>query len=767
MTPTIPWASGAKIVAPQVTLLPTSAQRLLFGDCEFDQQTGELWRNGVSVVLPNQTFRLLAILISRPGSVVTRDELCRELWPEGTFVDFEHSLNAGVKRLREAIGDSAAAPRFIETVPQRGYRFIASVQDPTSAAEAEPASSVSLRLPLMNDSVGAVPGEGHRASKSPLISGALLVVLMSPLLTFHGSQPASSTSDAVSDRRLVRLTSASGLNTEPALSPDGNLLAYASDRAGTDFDIYVQSAAGGDPMRLTSDAADDSEPSFSPDGTHIVFSRRGAGLYVVGAFGGEPRLVVRTPWPRTPRFSPDGRWIAYWTGFPASAIAGGVPGALGSIFIVPSDGGSPREISTQLASARYPIWSPAGGHLLFLGEEDTDRKTHDWYVLPRNGGTATKTGAVQALHEAGLPAVLPIPGTWSAQDHAVIFATNETDSSNVWQIPISPTTNRVEGPPERLTFGTAIERNPIVANSGRIAFASLEENVDVWRVPLDATTGQASGEVERITDDAANDRLRGVSADGKTLFFISSRTKRDEVWMRDLQTGRERQLTHTGVVEASASPDGSRVAFSTGDAGRRRIEIIGTADRVPSKLCDQCDAPGGWSPDGNRLLYRGAVPSHLLLYDFPSSRQTDLVSHATWSLERPRFTADGRSVTFHAAKSPNIRQIYTAPLLGDGPIPQRSWVPVVTDHGCHPSWSQNGKLLYHFSSRDGAFCPWVQTVDSSTDRPIGAPRSVVHLHHPRLRATTGAQAFEDVQAGYLYMTLTQAAGNIWMIDGKE
>ena len=691
---------------------------------------------------------------------MTRDELCRELWPEGTFVDFEHSLNAGVKRLREAIGDSATAPRFIETVPQRGYRFIGNVEDTAAPATMVPVEPLALVPPIAFNSVG----RDQREHKWPVLPATLLVALPL-LLAFHGSQ-RQSISDPAPTRKLVRLTSASGLNTEPALSPDGTLLAYASDRAG-DFDIYVQPVGGGDALRLTTDEADDSEPSFAADGAHIVFTRRGAGLYVVGALGGEPRLVVRTPWPRTPRFSPDGSLISYWTGFPASAIAGGIPGALGSIFIVPFDGRSPREIPTQLASARYPIWSPDGDQLLFLGEEDTNRKTHDWYVISKNGGKATKTGTVDALRAAGLRAPLPIPGTWSSRNHEVVFATNETDSSNVWQIRISPSTKRVAGSPERLTFGTAIERNPIIASSGRIVFTSLEENVDIWRVPLDARTGEAAGDAERITDDAASDTLRSVSSDGRKLFFISSRTKRNEVWMRDLQSGRERQLTYTGVIEASASPDGSRVAFSTNDGGKRRIEMVGTADSAPTRLCDQCEAPGGWSPDGNRMLYRGGVPSGLRLHDFTSNRETELLSHPTWSLERPRFTPDGRAVTFHAATSPSVRHIFTASLAGHGSIPQRWWVPVVTDHGCHPSWSSNGVQLYHFSSRDGAFCPWVQKVDPTTDLPIGSPRAVLHLHHPRLRATSGAQAFEDVQAGYLYMTLTQSAGNIWMIDSKS
>jgi hypothetical protein len=94
-------------------------------------------------------------------------------------------------------------------------------------------------------------------------------------------------------------------------------------------------------------------------------------------------------------------------------------------------------------------------------------------------------------------------------------------------------------------------------------------------------------------------------------------------------------------------------------------------------------------------------------------------------------------------------------------------VPVVTDHGCHPSWSTDGTMLYHFSSRDGAFCPWVQPVDPVAKHPIGPPRAVLHLHNPRFRATSGAAATNDVQAGYFYFTATETTGNIWMLDGGK
>ena len=104
-------------------------QVVRFGEFELDLRSGELARNGSRVLMPDQPLRLLALLIRERGSLVTRDELRRQLWRDDTFVDFEPSLNAAVKRLRETLGDSAVAPRFIETLPRRGYRFIAPVMD--------------------------------------------------------------------------------------------------------------------------------------------------------------------------------------------------------------------------------------------------------------------------------------------------------------------------------------------------------------------------------------------------------------------------------------------------------------------------------------------------------------------------------------------------------------------------------------------------------------------------------------------------------------
>jgi len=706
------------------------------------------------------------LLIRQPGALVTRDDLRRELWPQDTFVDFEHGLNAAVKRLREALGDSAVTPRFIETLPRRGYRFIGDLENGDTASSLDGAASVS---PAMLESRAAIGKTGGRRRTRWILgasatAAALMVVAGS--LASRGSR-ASFPADVARD--LVRLTSTSGLNVDPALSPHGSFLAYASDRAGTGgFDMWVQPVGGGEPLRLTSDAADETEPSFSPDGAAVVFSRRDTGLYVVGALGGEPRLIVRAAWARSPRFSPDGRWIVYWTGFPASVIAGGIPDALGSILIVPSVGGVPRVLPLRLASARYPIWSPDGERILFLGEENTDEKRFDWYLARSDGSDLINTHAVQAIQAAGLRAGPPIPGAWSAQQDAVLFATNEAESSNVWQIGLSPSTGRVNGSPQRLTFGTAGERSPSIAASGRIAFTSVVENVDVWRVPVDAGTGVATGPLERVTDSAGRDRLRSVSADGRTVAFISSRTKQDEVWLREVETGRERQLTHAGSDDATLSADGSRVAFTTTKSGASRLEIIESTGGPPAPLCEECNIPADWSPDGTRVLFGRGLPTRLLVYDVPSGRQSELVSHPKWNLHQARFSSDGRWVAFHTTNSPNVRQVYAAPAFQGTPIPPRAWVPIVTDHGCHPNWSHDGAMVYHFSFRDGAFCPWVQRVDPVTRHPIGPPRVVLHLHNARLRAASGAAATNDVQAGYFYFTATETTGNIWMLDdGKS
>src|SRR5580658_7587157 len=128
------------------------AKRYRFGVFEADAATGELRRQGMRVKLNAQPFQILLMLLNRPGELITRDEISRVLWPEGTFVDYEHGVNSAVNRIREALGDTASSPRFVETLARRGYRFVAPVEQ-IGAVEPPPESFVK------EDSAAPIPME--------------------------------------------------------------------------------------------------------------------------------------------------------------------------------------------------------------------------------------------------------------------------------------------------------------------------------------------------------------------------------------------------------------------------------------------------------------------------------------------------------------------------------------------------------------------------------------------------------------------------------
>src|ERR1700756_2303987 len=151
----------------EATSLPAGASETLrFGVFAVDRKTRELRRNGVKVRLQDQPLQILLTLLERPGEVVTREELRGRLWPDDTFVDFEHSINTAVRRLRDALGDSAENPRFVETVARKGYRFLAPVSgaadESTSPKAAEHSSSSGTTLVDFGRR-GPGPGRGdHR-----------------------------------------------------------------------------------------------------------------------------------------------------------------------------------------------------------------------------------------------------------------------------------------------------------------------------------------------------------------------------------------------------------------------------------------------------------------------------------------------------------------------------------------------------------------------------------------------------------------------------
>src|SRR5271170_6951935 len=250
---------------------------LRFGVFELDRDAMELRRNGAPIRLQEQPLRVLAALVERPGEIVTREELQQRIWGKDTFVDFEQSLNKAVNRLREALNDEAGQPRYVETVPRRGYRFIAPVTGLNSTEQPRPPvlpGSVSDAKPAAD--LGYAPGSISGARPAAVLAkkrgwlalglsaGVILLAAISAWFWTH-SVPAKT-----AGRSLTRLTT-NGTSFDPAISHDGKMIADAAAVGGFNKDIWVQQVAGGKAIHITHEKEGAVAPAFSPDGSQIAY----------------------------------------------------------------------------------------------------------------------------------------------------------------------------------------------------------------------------------------------------------------------------------------------------------------------------------------------------------------------------------------------------------------------------------------------------------------------------------------------------------------
>lgn len=592
---------------------------------------------------------------------------------------------------------------------------------------------------------------------------------------------------------LTRMTSDEGLTTDPAVSPDGKYLAYASDRGGETLDIWIQPLAGGEAVRLTTHPADDHEPSFSPDGSKIAFrsERDGGGVYVKSIVGGDERLIVRKG--RRPRFSPDGKWIAYWTGFST-----GDPTSPGSnaIFIVPSDGGVPKQMAPQFESALYPVWSPDGNALLFLGADHTrparanvalsgtNRPVNrvDWWIAKMDGSPPVKTGVHDALIKQGLSVWASAgagiaPEAWQRNRNEVIFsasmaATNAfRDTVNLWSIPLSRKSGRPADAARQLTFATAVEFRPALTASGDLFFASAELKTNLWMLPVDANTGAVTGELQQLTKGAAFHGQPAAALGGNKVVYYSTKSGNMDIWILDLETGKESQLTSTPIAEASPliSADGSTVYYSI--YGKREAYLIAARGGEATKICDDC---GAWdvSHDGTRILYWYSIQRPMVsigMLHLPSGQKSELIQYPEYSLYQPHFSPDDRWIAFVAKIGQDRSRIYITPFRTSMTHGGDAWVAVTDGENLDdkPRWSPDGNLMYFTSERDGFRCIWAQRLDPMTKRSLGPPFSVYHFHTSRRSLmNVGLGPLEiSVARNALIFNLGEITGNIWRASG--
>jgi eukaryotic-like serine/threonine-protein kinase len=558
---------------------------------------------------------------------------------------------------------------------------------------------------------------------------------------------------------LVQLTVDPGLTTEPALSRDGRLLAYASDRGNTGhLEIFVQPINGGlgAARRVTNGAADQHEPAFSPDGARIAYrsEQGGGGIWTIALAGGSPKLLMRAG--RRPRYSPDGKWIACWTGQPGI----GDPGAPGNgrIFLIPADGGEARQLLPGFTSVRYPLWAPDGRHILFAGTQNSDIASHDWWVTDLSGGPDVRTGAGRILADARLAGygspTLPEPQEWSAQTGGVLFASGGARRADLWELPISQQTWKTSSVPTRVTLGTGLVSHPALA-AGRTVFAGLASQSSIWSLH--------QGQLTRVTDGAVARGTPSLPVSGNPMVTLQL----NGFAARDLRSGSERvllQLDH--CFWARLAPSGSHVIYVLEERGLNVAYAIPVAGGQPAqRLGNLGQVDKVWDVSSKAslaLVMSEGTPRRVTLVDLRSGRRTVLLSHPSWNLYWAAFSADASWVTFTARTGPEQSRVFAA-RLGDGePIDASKWVQVTEGSGndTAPRWSTDGKRIYYFSDRDGFRCIWSAGFEKG--RPT-APVPVQHFHQGRLSlARIPVAGLElGVARDRLVFELAESFGNIY------
>ncbi len=788
-------------------LSSSARQRVTFGVFELDLRSGELRKAGARVGLPEQPFRVLTLLLEQPGQLVTREELRARLWAAETFVDFEHGLNAAVTRLRDALGDSAESPRFVETLPRRGYRFIAPVDGVRAVSQSSgngdgAAVSGLLAEPVPGVTVGETAGVNAvrpRAGLRPrawmlasLGAAATALVIAVVARVIPPSRRDASTSPRPT---LSRLTFLDGVQTQPTWSPDGQFIAYASDQSGN-RDIWVQPISGGRAVQITSDLADDSAPAWSPDGQHIAFrsERDGGGIYLVRALGGEERRIAGIG--HRPRWSPDGTRLLC-----SSETGQQMKGAEKHIYMITLDGGHPTEVLRSFAKGlvKSPsiAWHPDGERISVWGEHTTLGRGF-WTARLPDGQPVLSEGSVEPINRAYWFWSF-VDFVWAPSGDAVYFTGPGPQGNALWnafRVDVDPVTLRWVTEPLQLTNGPGPDAAVAISPDGRrIAFAGLHQETRLWSFALDAGGGidQAAG--QRLTRPGVVPLAFDLDRTGNKLLLVADiqggREAPPEIRVHDLRTGDERVLSRTvGPWEALPqeprwSPDGRLVAYvrwSDRDAkGKPQGPVLQQMVLLDAQTGDErviSDIDGekvfvvwDFSPDGSTVVVaagRNEQSVRPVLYPLGTqaiSRSRRIAeTPAGRQIWRARFSPNGRWLAIDAVpKSLDTSTLYVGDLLAGGPFVQ---VTDGTAFDGRPRWSADGTLLYFTSNRGSpgnVFNVWAVRMDPDRGQPLGSPFQVTRFRNPALPRPEQGQDLR-IAGGRLVVPLRETSGNIWMLE---
>jgi Tol biopolymer transport system component/predicted Ser/Thr protein kinase len=652
--------------------------------------------------------------------------------------------------------------RCLRKDPQRRWQNMSDLKVVLQDLK-EDSESGKLRAPA------AAPGRRRKTWLLPLAAGVSALALVSFLAWLLFFKPKPSV-----EFEQVRLTFDSGWTAQPAISPDGSMLAYASDRSGSgDLDIWVQPASGGNPLRLTNNPADDQFPSFSPDGTKTVFSsaRAGGGIYVIETLnsevqGGQARRIA--PLGRFPRYSPDGSSILYVT-VPAS-----LDPCLSRMYLISSQGGEPVPFRPDFCQSSDflsgPVWSPDGKSILFLGRPVDDPKGLDWWVAPVQGGPAFRTGALKSLSLSG---VWIFPCAW-AGDYVYYVAGGTTiEGVNLFRVRLEPGRWKVAGLPERITSGGGMQYGASVGRDGRVFFHNNAAVMGIWSVPALPDRGVVRGEPKKITQDMLAKWDPSVSRDGLTLayaVFGGLRTARSEVRVRDLASGKERTIPYgTSIMSMGPviSPDGSLVAYRNIVSGQSVTLVAPTESLTGREICRDCQILDFYT--GSKFALVRTNPRRLEKLSLDTGDKTPVLELSNGTVLDAALSPDNRSLAFLSGRPDGRAAILNVP-LGITAAAENEAILVAEDDRFlgSPKWSPDGNILYYLSNRDGHCCIWARHLDPATKNPVGEDFGVLHVHSGvyRINLPDGNETL-GVAKDKIIFYACEGAGNIWMAKPKK